>query len=146
MCADTTSPSVLTPWCDVWFRSASQGRGRRGAPEVGIGFFLRASLGPVALPVTAAAPGAHTTMSEPTQALIINGAVLIAVLESDLGRHRKIGRMRILRQLLTAGAVVPLFIARPVTHGTGSVLAAAARPPAGPSAAPDCRPPCCGSS
>jgi hypothetical protein len=57
--------------------------------------------------------------SELTQAMIVNGAVLVAVLHSDLGRARKIGPMRILRPLLIAGAIIPLFIDRPVTRGTG---------------------------
>lgn len=66
--------------------------------------------------------------SELTQAMIVNGAVLIAVLESDLGAHRKVGKLRILRPPLAACAIIPLFLARPATHGTGlliEVLAAA---------------------
>ncbi|AXG79269.1 hypothetical protein [Streptomyces paludis] len=61
-------------------------------------------------------------VSELTQAMIVNGAVLAAVLHSDLGRARRIGPMRILRPLVMAGAIVPLFIERPVTHGTGLAL------------------------
>jgi hypothetical protein len=61
-------------------------------------------------------------MSPLTEALIINGAVLIAVLEGDLGPHRKIGRFRILRPLLTIAVVIPLFIDRPVTHGNGLLV------------------------
>ena len=61
-------------------------------------------------------------MSQLTQAMIINIAVWIAVLESDLGRHRKIGAFRILRPLLLAGGIVPLFIDHPVGHGTGLTL------------------------
>lgn len=57
-------------------------------------------------------------LSELTEAMIINGAVLAAVLGSDLGSARKIGPMRILRPMALA-AVVPLFVDRPVTHGTG---------------------------
>lgn len=57
-----------------------------------------------------------------TQALIVNALVLVAVLESDLGRGRKISRLRILRPLLLAGAVVPLFLAAPATRGTGLAL------------------------
>src|SRR5437870_13526649 len=57
--------------------------------------------------------------SELTQAEIVNGAVLIATLHSDLGTHRKIGPMRILRPALVAASVVPLFIEPVVTHGTG---------------------------
>jgi hypothetical protein len=61
-------------------------------------------------------------MSVLTQAMIINGAVLAATLESDLGPHRKIGVLRILRPLLVAGVVIPLFLGRPATHGTGLLL------------------------
>jgi hypothetical protein len=61
-------------------------------------------------------------MSPLTDAMIINGAVLIAVLEGDLGPHRKIGRFRILRPLMTIALVVPLFLDRPVTHGNGLLV------------------------
>lgn len=61
-------------------------------------------------------------MSTLTEAMIINGAVLIAVLEADLGPHRKIGKLRLLRPLLTAGAIVPLFVKSPATHGSGLAL------------------------
>ncbi|WP_042401424.1 hypothetical protein [Streptacidiphilus carbonis] len=61
-------------------------------------------------------------MSELTQAMIINAAVLVAVLHSDLGAERKIGTFRILRPLLISAAVIPLFIDRPVTRGTGLAL------------------------
>ena len=61
-------------------------------------------------------------LSELTQAMIVNASVLAAVLHSDLGRARKIGPMRILRPLLIAGAIIPLFIDSPVTHGTGLSL------------------------
>ena len=57
--------------------------------------------------------------SELTQAEMINGAVLVATLHSDLGAHRKIGPMRLLRPALIAGGIVPLFIDPIVTHGTG---------------------------
>jgi hypothetical protein len=60
--------------------------------------------------------------SELTQAMIVNGAVLVAVLHGDLGSHRKIGPVRILRPLITAGGVIPLFISRPVTQGTGLAI------------------------
>ncbi|MHA6764947.1 hypothetical protein [Streptacidiphilus sp. PAMC 29251] len=65
-------------------------------------------------------------MSEVTQAMIVNGAVLVAVLHSDLGQARKIGPMRILRPALIAGAIIPLFIERPVTSGTGLSIELAA--------------------
>ena len=61
-------------------------------------------------------------MSPLTEALIINGAVLIAVLEGDLGSHRKIGRLRILRPFITVAVVIPIFIDRPVTHGNGLLV------------------------
>jgi hypothetical protein len=61
-------------------------------------------------------------MSPLTDAMIINGAVLIAVVEGDFGSHRKIGRMRILRPLLTVAVVIPLFLDRPVTHGNGLLV------------------------
>jgi hypothetical protein len=61
-------------------------------------------------------------MSPLTDAMIINGAVLIAVLEGDLGSHRKIGPARILRPLLTIAAVIPLFLDKPVTHGNGLLV------------------------
>ena len=60
--------------------------------------------------------------SELAQAEIVNVAVLIATLEADLGTHRKIGPMRVLRPALVAGAIVPLFIDPVVTHGTGLAL------------------------
>jgi hypothetical protein len=61
-------------------------------------------------------------MSPITDAMIINGVVLVAVLEGDLGPHRKIGRFRILRPLLTVALVIPLFLDRPVTHGNGLLV------------------------
>ncbi len=61
-------------------------------------------------------------MSPLTEAMIINGAVLISVLEGDLGPHRKIGKFRILRPLITVALVIPLFIDRPVTHGKGLLV------------------------
>jgi hypothetical protein len=61
-------------------------------------------------------------MSELTQAMIVNGAVLAAVLHTDLGKARKVGPFRIVRPLLMAGAIVPLFIDRPVTQGAGLAL------------------------
>ena len=60
--------------------------------------------------------------TELTQAMIVNGAVLTATLHSDLGRARKIGPMRLLRPALIAATIVPLFIDRPTTHGTGLAI------------------------
>jgi len=49
-------------------------------------------------------------MSTLLDAEIVNVLVLAAVLEADLGSHRKIGRFRILRPLVLAAAIVPLFL------------------------------------
>jgi hypothetical protein len=57
-----------------------------------------------------------------TNALIINALVLFAVLESDLGRARKLSRFRILRPLLLSAAIVPMFLQAVATHGTGLAL------------------------
>jgi hypothetical protein len=61
-------------------------------------------------------------MTPLTEAMIINGAVLVSVLECDLGSHRKIGPFRILRTPLAIAAIIPLFLARPVTHGNGLLV------------------------
>lgn len=61
-------------------------------------------------------------MSELTQAMIVNVVVLFAVLEADLGPHRKIGWFRIVRPLAMAGAIVPLYLTSLATHGTGLTL------------------------
>jgi hypothetical protein len=57
--------------------------------------------------------------TELTDALIVDGLVLAAVLGSDVGRARKIGPMRILRPVVLTAVIIPLFIAAPATHGTG---------------------------
>jgi len=57
--------------------------------------------------------------SELVQAELVNGAVLAATLHSDLGTHRKIGPMRLLRPAAIAAAIVPLFIDPVVTRGAG---------------------------
>jgi hypothetical protein len=58
-------------------------------------------------------------LSALTQAELINGIVLAVTLHSDLGGHKKIGAFRVLRPIITAAAVIPLFIDSPVTHGNG---------------------------
>ena len=61
-------------------------------------------------------------LSTLTEAMIVNGVVLATVLATDLGPARKIGPMRLLRPVIAAAAIVPLFLYRPVTHGTGLVV------------------------
>jgi hypothetical protein len=61
-------------------------------------------------------------MSPLTEAMVINGIVLIAALESDVGPHRKIGVFRILRVPLVVAVIIPLFLDRPVTHGNGLLV------------------------
>jgi hypothetical protein len=52
-------------------------------------------------------------------ALIIDAVVLTAVLQADVGRHRKIGKLRILRPLAIAAAIVPLYLKAIATTGNG---------------------------
>jgi hypothetical protein len=54
--------------------------------------------------------------------LVIDALVLTAVLEADLGGHRKIGTFRIVRPLLIAGAIIPLYLESVSTTGTGLTL------------------------
>ncbi|MGH3191721.1 MAG: hypothetical protein ACRDPY_32905 [Streptosporangiaceae bacterium] len=61
-------------------------------------------------------------MSPLTDAMIINGAVLFATLEADLGSRRKIGLVRILRTPVVVAAIIPLFLDSPVTHGNGLLI------------------------
>lgn len=61
-------------------------------------------------------------MSPLTEAMVINGAVLFATLEADLGSHRKIGWFRLLRTPLVVAAIIPIFLNRPVTHGNGLLV------------------------
>jgi hypothetical protein len=64
----------------------------------------------------------NAMFTELMQAEIVNGAVLVATLHSDVGAHRKVGPMRLLRPVLLAGGIVPLFIDPVVTHGTGLAI------------------------
>jgi hypothetical protein len=54
--------------------------------------------------------------------MVINGAVLFATLEADLGPHRKLGWLRLLRTPLVVAVIIPLFIDKPVTHGNGLLV------------------------
>jgi hypothetical protein len=57
------------------------------------------------------------------QAMIINAVVLAAVLEADIGSHRKITWIRILRPLIMAGAIVPIYL-KGFAHSTDGFLLA----------------------
>jgi hypothetical protein len=54
--------------------------------------------------------------------LIIDAIVLAAVLEADLGAHRKISKLRVVRPFLVAGLIIPLYLKAVVTTGTGLTL------------------------
>jgi hypothetical protein len=55
-------------------------------------------------------------------ALIVDAFVLTAVLEADLGDHRKITRFRLLRPVLVAAAIIPLYLTAVSTRGNGLLL------------------------
>lgn len=56
------------------------------------------------------------------ESLVINMAVVMVVLESDLGKHRKVSRFRLARPLVTALAIVPIFIKGPAVTGAALAL------------------------
>ena len=65
-------------------------------------------------------------MSGLDTALLINGIVLAVVLEADLGPHRKISWFRVARPIVTAGLIVPFYLAGVATSGTGLLVEVAA--------------------
>jgi hypothetical protein len=56
------------------------------------------------------------------QAMIINAIVLVVVFEADIGGHRGITRFRVLRPILMAVLIIPLYLKGLSTGGTGLVL------------------------
>jgi hypothetical protein len=57
-----------------------------------------------------------------TEAEIVNGIVLATVLATDYGSARKINSMRLLRPVIAAAVIIPLFVDRPVSSGTGLIV------------------------
>src|ERR1700684_1955911 len=54
--------------------------------------------------------------------IIIDAVLLAAVLQTDLGSHRKIGKARIVRPLIIAAAIIPLYLKAVATSGSGFTL------------------------
>ncbi len=54
--------------------------------------------------------------------LIVDAVLLAAVLEADLGGHRKIGKFRLLRPLALAAVIIPLYLTAVTTSGAGGAL------------------------
>jgi hypothetical protein len=61
-------------------------------------------------------------LSELTEAEIVNGIVLVTVLATDYGSARKINISRLLRPVIAAAVIIPLFVDRPVTSGNGLIV------------------------
>jgi hypothetical protein len=67
-------------------------------------------------------PAANHWSATMQSALIVDAVLLVAVLEADLGRHRKIGPFRLLRPLGIAAGIIPLYLKAVTTHGNGLTL------------------------
>jgi hypothetical protein len=77
-------------------------------------------------PITRAFAAVVERLGWQAAAVIIDAVLLTAVLQADLGTNRKIDRLRILRPLLIAAAIVPLYLKAVATTGNGLTLEIAA--------------------